>query len=160
MAAFAANTKGRDALRSHWSQTVPLRMALSTTIYKGDIVYIAVATGLCQSLVADAGMAVTDTFAGVAAETKTAAAGGVSYINVYTKGIFEFKTTETAAATNVGVLCYAGVDANCTPSYCSIATTVGVDMAIGICVDWPSTALRRVLINNYALHTHGVAAAI
>jgi hypothetical protein len=133
-------------------------MALSTTIYKGDIVYIAVATGLCQSLVAEAGLSATDTFAGVAAETKTAAAGGVSYINVYTKGIFEFTTNETAAATDVGLLIYAGSGADMTPAYCVKATTLTPDMPIGICVDWPSTTKRRVIINNYALHTHGAAA--
>jgi hypothetical protein len=160
MAVFAQNTKGRDAKRSQWGETISLRMALGTTIYKGDIVWVqaaaGVATGLCQSLIGEAGLAAGDMFAGVAAETKTAKAGGVTYINVYTKGIFEFKTDEVAAQTDVGLLIYAGSGADMTPSYCVKATTLNPDLPIGICVDWPSTTLRRVLINNYAMHTHGV----
>jgi hypothetical protein len=157
MADFAANTAGRDAKRSTWGDVVAFLMA-ATTIYKGDIVYMATATGYVQSLVADASLATGDVFMGVAAETKTAAVAGMIRINCYVTGVFEFKTTETAAVGNIGELIYADPGSDATPSHCIIGTGSLHDLPIGTCVDFPSTALRLVRINDYACHAgHGTA---
>jgi hypothetical protein len=157
MAAFVPSTAGRDAKRSTWGDIIAFRMD-AVTIYKGDIVYMATATGLVQSLVADGSMATGDVFMGVAAETKTAAVADTKYVNVYVTGVFEFKTTETAAVGNIGEIMYGDVSDTGTPIHCLIGVAQTHDIAIGTCVDFPSTALRLVRINDCACNpVHGAS---
>jgi hypothetical protein len=156
---FGANTAPRNAKRQGGGSIVAFRMVLSTTIYKGDIVRIDKTTGLCTSLLATASMAQYDMFAGVAAETKTAHATLVTYINVYTTGVFEFATVDTAAVGDIGEVIYSDCAGGGTPKNC-IISSAGHDLAIGTCVDFPTTSTRLVRIDGYAANgTHGVAAA-
>jgi hypothetical protein len=158
--AWTATSKARDVKRQGGGQIVSLRMKLSETIYKGDIVRIDKTTGLVTGSLATAGLATGDVFAGIAAETKTAHAALVTYINVYTTGIFEFNTLDTAAVGDIGEVIYEDSAGNTTQggSYCVLAATGGHDFKIGTCVDFPSTALRLVRIDDFACNaTHGIA---
>ena len=153
MVAFAANTKGRDSKRQGGGEIIAYPMTLSTTIYKGDIVIVAVGTGLCKSLVADASVATGDFFAGVAAETKTAAASGTTYINCYVTGTFEFlDNTDTVAVTDLGKVVEGDNSADATPSYVKYEGTGSHPNAVGV-IQPPFVAAAgpvRVRIDGYA----------
>ena len=158
--AWVATTKQRNAKRQGGGQIVAYRMTASATIYKGDIVRIDKTTGVATGALATGGMATGDVFAGIAAETKTAHATLVTYINVYTTGIFEFNTLDTAAVGDIGEVMYQDSAGTLTEggSYCVLAATAGHDLKIGTCVDFPTTAKRLVRIDGYAGHAaNGVA---
>jgi len=157
--AWTATSKPRNAKRGGGGDIVAYRMTASTTIYKGDIVRIDKTAGTVTGALATGSMATGDVFAGIAAETKTSGATILSYINVYTSGIFEFNTLDTAALTDIGKVVYqdtAGATAD--GSYCILTAGGGHDMEIGTCIDFPSTSKRLVRINGYAGHAgNGVA---
>jgi hypothetical protein len=134
-------------------------MKLSETIYKGDWVWIDAHDGLIQGSKTETTLASGDMFAGIAAETKTAAAAGVSYLNVYVTGTFEFKTKDTAAATDIGQLIYTDVATDTTEggNWCLLALAASA-LYLGICVDVDiGASTRKVKIDGYACHTHGKA---
>lgn len=153
--AFAASTAGRDSKRSQGGEIYSVPMTASSTIYKGDQVIVAAATGLCHSITADDTTVATDKFAGVAAETKTSGASGTEYINVYVTGVFEFENAvDTLAATDIGKIMYADIAAAGDGSPHNVDSTAAsaVNLAIGK-LQAPITAggtTCRVRIDGYA----------
>jgi hypothetical protein len=69
---------------------------------KGDIVVIDATDGLAYKAWAHATTAAGDIFAGVAMESKTAAAGDADTIKVNTKGVHEFDIATTSQAAGLG----------------------------------------------------------
>lgn len=156
MAAFAANTAGRDAKRQGGGEIIAYPMKASTTIYKGDIVVIDLTDGYATSLVADASMGTGDFFAGICQETKTSSAvAGVDYVNCYVTGSFIFTSEaahDTLAATDLGLEAYANSSTDAKPHYVTLqAGTTTHDLKVGRVVDAAiTTTSMRVRIDGYA----------
>jgi hypothetical protein len=132
--AYAASTAGRDSKRSSDGEVVAYRMGLSATIYKGDIVVLETATGLVRAAPIDTTTTTGDMFAGVAQETKTSAAAGTTYINVYVTGIFEFDHAAAGlVVTDLGKVAYhdSAAAGSGTPHHVEFAGASAHDMAVG-----------------------------
>jgi hypothetical protein len=163
--AYAYSTKARDAKRQGGGEIVAFPMGTSATIYKGDIVVIDVNDGYAYPGLADGtlspALGANDQFAGVAAESKVSTTAGLTYINVYVTGSFEFdigNAVDTLAQTHFGTVVYldAVYAGTGNPHTVRVSTTSAKDLIIGrivgpITTGACTTASKlRIRIDGYA----------
>ena len=148
--AYGASAQAFDTKRSP-GEMISCQMA-NELVYKGTLMDVQADGYVGQIADTDALI-----FAGVSAETKDNSEGsdGDLNIDIYIKGIFEFKTTGAAIAW-VGTLAYADL-ANADSGQRVLNSTGGTNpVCVGRIVEYVSATRVRVRIDGYAF-TAGAA---
>ena len=159
--AYTAATKHRNAQRMGGGEIVAFPMKASAVIYEGSMVLIDITDGYAVELPIDTTADTGDLFAGIAAETKTAPAAGVVYINVYVTGSFVMSFlngTDTIAQTDLGTAVYADYTAGGTGRPWTVCKTGASahDLLVGRIVEIIGTGVAtteravRIRIDGYA----------
>lgn len=142
---MAAKTAAHDDQRKD-GQIVAYKMAASETIYKGSTVvlqggYAQTNDGTTNTL--DAG----DVFAGICVETKAnAGSAGDENVRVYTDGNVVVDVVDTITQANVGDKVY--INNTSDDGAVTITTDAGVDLEVGVIVEFISANKARIAIRN------------